>query len=86
MSCPHTSIVPASGRTSPITDRSVVDLPLPLGPTRPKHDPSGTSSVRSSIASVSSNHLTSPLMRSGAATGEGQAPPLVIRQFCQRLG
>ena len=34
-SMPHTSIRPASGRTRPTTDRSVVDLPLPLGPTSP---------------------------------------------------
>jgi hypothetical protein len=34
-SCPHTSIAPASGRTSPMTDRKVVDLPLPFGPTSP---------------------------------------------------
>ena len=84
MSCPHTSITPASGRTSPITDRSVVDLPLPLGPTSPKHDWAGTASDRSSRASVSPNHLTSPLMRSGAARGGAKAAPPDIRKVKPR--
>ena len=43
---------PAVGRASPVRSRSVVVLPAPLGPSRPKTDPAGTSRSRPSTAST----------------------------------
>ena len=57
-----------------MTDRNVVDLPLPFGPTNPKHDPAGTTIDSPSSASVSPNHFVSPRMRRGERWAE-PAPP-----------
>src|ERR1700754_4285992 len=42
--------VPASGRSKPAMQRSVVVLPQPLGPSRVKNSPSGTSKLTWSTA------------------------------------
>src|SRR5919199_5253357 len=58
---PPMRIVPSDTRSSPATDRSAVDFPQPDGPTRIRHSPSSTVSVRSSTATVpSSNRLVTP--------------------------
>ena len=47
---PLTVIVPESGCSRPATDRSVVVLPQPEGPSRVKNWPSSTSKLTSSTA------------------------------------
>jgi hypothetical protein len=41
--CPAISMLPRSGRSNPATQRSVVVLPQPLGPSRTTNSPSPTS-------------------------------------------
>src|SRR6476646_2998066 len=48
---------PPSGRSSPATMRSNVDLPLPLGPSSATSEPVGTSSDTSSSATKSPKRL-----------------------------
>ena len=50
---PSTSIVPASAMTWAVSIFIVVDLPAPLGPSRPTHVPAGTSRSRPSTATMS---------------------------------
>src|SRR5262249_53123216 len=49
---PSMKTVPASGRSRPVTSRSVVVLPAPLGPKRTTNSPSLTASERSRTAST----------------------------------
>src|SRR3954466_1706964 len=58
--------VPASGLSSPAITRSSVDLPLPLGPSRPVSEPLGTSTETSSRARKSPNRLVT--LRASIAT------------------
>ena len=51
---PAISAVPADGRSSVASIRSVVVLPAPLGPTRPKISPSSTIRSMPATASVRS--------------------------------
>ena len=71
--------MPASGRTSPITERSVVDLPLPFGPTSPKHDPAGTSRSSASSASVVAEPFHEPADVQRRRERWGNAAPPDIR-------
>ena len=52
--------VPAVGRCSPSSTRIAVDLPAPLGPSRPTTDPAGTWKERSSSTVRLPKRLTSP--------------------------
>ena len=47
MTAPRTAISPDRGRSRPAIERSVVVLPHPLGPSRVKSRPSGTSNETS---------------------------------------
>src|SRR5512143_1506099 len=58
---PRISIVPVSGARMSITIRSVVVLPAPFGPRRPKTLPRGTSSERSSTATWPEKAFAIPL-------------------------
>jgi hypothetical protein len=49
-STPPMRIVPRLGRISPITWRTRVVLPAPLGPSRPNTSPESTDNVTSSLA------------------------------------
>ena len=51
-------MVPESGIAWPVSIRIVVDLPAPLGPSRPRQVPAGTSRSRPSTARVSPKDLT----------------------------
>ena len=57
---PRISISPSSGIACAVSSRIVVDLPAPLGPSRPTHVPSGTSRSRWSTAVSSPKRLTTP--------------------------
>src|SRR5688572_16395155 len=50
MSIPNMEMVPASGRVSPHSIITVVDLPAPLGPSSPNTAPSGISNDNSETA------------------------------------
>ena len=52
-SWPSTYAAPASGRSSPTAIDSVVVLPAPLGPSRPKNEPAGTSRSTPATATLS---------------------------------
>src|SRR5579871_889155 len=67
-SIPSTQTCPASGRSRPVAMRSVVVLPAPLGPTRPKNEPRGTSSDSPATATFAPNRLARP-----RSTTAGQA-------------
>src|SRR6476660_3344795 len=69
---PRTNACPASGRSRPVTIERVVVLPAPLGPTRPKNDPRGTSRSTPLTATRSPNRLPSPRM---AMAGPSIGPP-----------
>src|SRR6266540_6086094 len=56
---PPTTMRPPSGRCSPATHMSVVDLPQPLGPSSVKSSPSSTRNSTSSSARCPPNCLTS---------------------------
>ena len=60
MSRPSSRMRPASGSTSPRIAFSVVLLPAPLGPSRPKHSPRRTAKSSPSIASTPAKRLTNP--------------------------
>ncbi len=60
MSCPRMRAVPASGRSSPATMRSVVVLPAPLGPSSAWNSPRGITRSRRSTAGVPPNCFTRP--------------------------
>src|SRR5215210_3555630 len=51
---------PASARAWPVSRRIVVDLPAPLGPSRPRQMPFGTSRSRPSTAVIVPNLFTTP--------------------------
>ena len=59
-SWPRTRRTPESGSAWPVSSRIVVDLPAPLGPSRPRQMPSGTSRSRPSTAVIGPNLLTTP--------------------------
>src|SRR3954451_22961833 len=61
---PRISISPSSGSACAVRSFIVVDLPAPLGPSRPTHVPSGTSRSRWSTAVSGPKRLTTPRMRS----------------------
>src|SRR6478735_7424662 len=69
---PRTNTCPASGRSRPVTIERVVVLPAPLGPTRPKNDPRGTSRSTPLTAMTSPKRLPSPRM---AMAGPSVGPP-----------
>ena len=48
----HAQRCPASATAWPVSSRIVVDLPAPLGPSRPRQMPSGTSRSRPSTAAI----------------------------------
>src|SRR5579862_8232529 len=76
-SMPSTHTWPASGRSNPVAMRSVVVLPAPLGPTRPKNDPRGTSSDRPATATFGPNRFTRPRSTTAGqacATARGPGP------------
>src|ERR1700686_2542156 len=58
---PFTLVTPASGASSPMIIRMVVDLPDPLGPRNPVTWPGFTSKDRSSTATVSWYRFVTPL-------------------------
>src|SRR6266540_2740776 len=60
-STPSTATLPASGRSRPVTMPSVVVLPAPLGPTRPKKQPCGMSRSIPATASFAPKALRRPL-------------------------
>src|SRR5690625_4494009 len=60
MSCPSTRAVPASGTSRVASIRTIVVLPAPLGPSRPKTVPRSTVRSTPSTAVVSPNLLTRP--------------------------
>ena len=57
---PSISACPADGRSRVASIRSVVVLPAPFGPTRPKISPGSTARSRPATASVRSYRLTRP--------------------------
>jgi hypothetical protein len=59
-SMPSTHTWPRSGRSKPVAMRSVVVLPAPLGPTMPKNDPRGTSTLISATATFGPNDFPRP--------------------------
>src|SRR5690242_14153568 len=60
-SCPSTRSRPSSAIAWPVSSRIVVDLPAPLGPSRPRQIPSGTSRSRPFTAVIGPKLLTTPL-------------------------
>src|SRR5262245_38327793 len=60
---PRISIAPTSGPSTFMTMRRVVVLPAPLGPSRPKTLPRGTSSDRSFTAVWPAKAFVTPLRR-----------------------
>src|SRR5690625_2923907 len=60
MSCPSTRAVPASGTSRVASIRTMVVLPAPLGPSRPKTVPRSTVRSTPSTAVVSPKRLTRP--------------------------
>ena len=64
---PSTSISPSSAIACAVSSRIVVDLPAPLGPSRPTHVPSGTSRSRPSTAVIAPKRLTTPRRRMARA-------------------
>ena len=84
---PPTSAVPSSGASRPRMMRSVVDLPAPLGPTKPVTWPPRTVKDRSSTAVVRPYRLCTPrtsMVASMAAT-IGTHPPLSSRPGVVRI-
>ena len=67
-STPATDALPAVGRASPVRIRSVVVLPAPFGPSRPKTDPAGTSRSSPSSARTAPNRFVRP--RAGPPDGQ----------------
>src|SRR3954452_19198177 len=65
---PRTSIAPASGIACAVSRRMVVDLPAPLGPSRPTQVPSATSRSSRSTAVSAPKRLTTPVRRSAGGT------------------
>src|SRR4051794_31924019 len=63
---PRISMWPASGIACAVSRRMVVDLPAPLGPSRPTQVPSGTSRSRWSTAVSAPKRLTAPAKRSAS--------------------
>src|SRR3954454_9769132 len=74
---PRISISPSSGIACAVSRRMVVDLPAPLGPSRPTQVPSGTSRSRWSTAVSSPKRLTTPCRRSAST------PPRVACRYAQ---
>ena len=72
---PSTSISPSSAIACAVSSRIVVDLPAPLGPSRPTHVPSGTSRSRWSTAVSAPKRLTTPRRRMA-----GGHPPEGVRR------
>src|SRR3954453_17601485 len=60
---PSTSISPSSAIAWAVSIRIVVDLPAPVGPSRPTHVPAGTSRSRPSTAVMRPKRLTTPRRR-----------------------
>ncbi len=60
MSKPLTSAVPEVGTSSVVSMRMSVDLPAPLGPSRPKISPSSTVNEMPSTAVKSPNRFVMP--------------------------
>src|SRR3954471_19788271 len=74
---PSTRAVPPSGRASVVSMRTTVVLPAPLGPSRPRTRPSGTSNDTPFTASTVPKHFTSPSATiAGSGTRVSLAPPL----------
>src|SRR6185312_5867672 len=59
-SCPSTRSWPPLAIACPVSSRIVVDLPAPLGPSRPRQMPSGTSRSSPSTAVIVPKRLTTP--------------------------
>src|SRR5438874_7441412 len=59
---PSTRLVPASGRRTPLSNRTVVVLPAPLGPSSATTSPGATSNVSWSTAGRLANERVSPLV------------------------
>ena len=81
-SWPSTIARPASGRSKPTAMDRVVVLPAPLGPSRPKNEPAGTSRSTPATAIFASNRLVRPRSESASrsitrptVTGGVEAPP-----------
>ena len=68
---PGSRISPSSAITCAVSAFIVVDLPAPLGPSRPTHVPNGTSRSRPSTAVSEPNRLTNPrsLIADSSAAG-----------------
>src|SRR3954464_10810216 len=72
-SYPSTRISPSSATACAVSMRMVVDFPAPLGPSRPKQIPSGTSRSRPSTATMSPKDLRTPRSR---MAGSVATPPV----------
>ena len=68
---PPTEIRPRSGRRSPMTRSSSVDLPAPLGPRRPTVSPGPTARESSSRTGPPRPSTPTPSSRSGTREGSG---------------
>src|SRR4051794_13025311 len=74
MSNPATRPVPLVGTLSVVSMRTSVALPAPLGPSRPRTDPAGTTKLTSSTARVVPKCLTSSI----ASTAGAVVMPLTL--------
>ena len=72
-SMPSTHTCPRSGRSKPVAMRSVVVFPAPFGPTMPKKEPRGTSTLISATAIFGPNAFANP--RTASA---GHASPVPV--------
>src|SRR5438874_1424124 len=72
---PSTSTLPPVASVSPSRISTVVVLPAPLGPSRPKHSPRGTSRSRPSTATSSPYFFTSLSRRSRVRRGRRSLQP-----------
>ena len=92
-SCPSTRSSPASAIAWPVSSRIVVDLPAPLGPSRPRQMPSGTSRSSPSTAVIGPKRLTTPreldrrhlLMLLTRSPCRGRLPPMLDERWIRAL-
>ena len=81
---PATRALPASGRVSVVSTRTVVDLPAPFGPSRPKIVPASTDRLRPSSARTFGGYVFSSPTASIANDGLGA--PFVADPVGRRTG
>ena len=89
MSWPATRPVPLVGTLSVVSIRTSVVLPAPLGPSRPRTVPSGTTKLTPSTATVSPKCLTRSMASTAVAAPEtAVADPIaaVVRIMVENLG